>query len=188
MAKQSRNQNPLIQVGVLGLGNLMRTDDAVGMLTLRRLLEADHLPPGVRFIEGGTLGLDLLDSLCGITHLLALDAVDTGAAPGTLMQFAGSELSQLPISKSVHLLGFADLLGVLRLLEFSPVEVILLGVQPESTGWGTSLSPAVAAVQDALINTAIAQITQWTSADRRSPYSITPHPGALSCVSPSREK
>ena len=76
-------------IALLGLGNLMRTDDAVGMLTLRRLEECGRLPPEVRVIEGGTLGLDLLDSLRGISHLLVLDAVDTGAAPGTLKRFEG---------------------------------------------------------------------------------------------------
>ena len=77
------------KIALLGLGNLMRTDDAVGMLTLQTLAGSSLLPPEVRVIEGGTLGLDLLDSLRGISHLLVLDAVDTGAAPGTLKRFEG---------------------------------------------------------------------------------------------------
>ncbi len=84
---------------VLGLGNLMRSDDAVGMLILRSLTEDGRLPPEVRAIEGGSLGLDLLDSLRGISHLLALDAVDTGVAPGT---WCGSKETSWPVCRSLR--------------------------------------------------------------------------------------
>jgi len=88
------------QIALLGLGNLMRTDDAIGMLTLRKLEEHGRLPAEVRVIEGGTLGLDLLDSLRDISHLLVLDAVDTGVVPGTFSRFEGEEIDALPVSKS----------------------------------------------------------------------------------------
>jgi len=155
------SENVPFRIGLLGLGNLMRTDDAVGMLTLRSLTEDSRLPPEVHAIEGGSLGLDLLDSLRGVSHLLALDAVDTGVAPGTLVRFEGDELAGLPVSKSVHLLGFSDLLGVLRLMEAAPAEVVLLGVQPESTDWGTVLTPALEAAQKDLVQAALRQIESW---------------------------
>jgi hydrogenase maturation protease len=151
------------QIALLGLGNLMRTDDAVGMLTLRRLEKCGRLPPEVRVIEGGTLGLDLLDSLRGISHLLVLDAVDTGATPGTLKRFEGRDVDDLPVSKSVHLLGFADLMCALRLMDAAPGEVVLLGVQPASTGWGTVLTPEVESAQHALMQSAISQLAQWAA-------------------------
>jgi hydrogenase maturation protease len=151
------------QIAVLGLGNLMRTDDAIGMLMLSRLIDDGRLPDGIRVIEGGTLGLDLLESLRGVTHLLALDAVDVGAAPGTIVRFEGEALDGLPISKSVHLLGFADLMGALQLMGAAPAEVVLLGVQPESTDWGTELTPAVADAQPELMAAALAQIALWSA-------------------------
>lgn len=149
------------RIGVMGLGNLMRTDDAVGMLALRTLMEDGRLPPVVRAIEGGSLGLDLLHSLRGISHLLVLDAVDTGLAPGILVRFEADELAGLPVSKSVHLLGFSDLMGVLWLLDAAPAEVVLLGVQPASTGWGTALTPVVEAAQEELVQAALQQIENW---------------------------
>ncbi|MBB6143837.1 hydrogenase maturation protease [Silvibacterium bohemicum] len=155
------SRTELLQIGVLGLGNLMRTDDAAGMLALRRLTENGRLPRGIEAIEGGTLGLDLLHALHGISHLLVLDAVDTGADPGTLVRFQGQELANLPTSKSVHLLGLADLMDALRLMEASPTEVVLLGVQPESTDWGTVLTPEVEAAQSGLIEAALKQVAQW---------------------------
>jgi hydrogenase maturation protease len=150
-----------MNISVLGLGNLMRTDDGVGIYAIRRLSGDGRLPHSVQIIEGGMLGLDLLHSLRGVTHLLAVDAVDTGAAPGTLSRFADAELADLPTSKSVHLLGFADLLGSLKLLEDSPCEVVLLGIQPKSTDWGVTLSPIVDAALHDLVEAALDQLSHW---------------------------
>jgi hydrogenase maturation protease len=134
-----------VNIRVLGLGNLMRTDDAVGMLALRKLTADSRFSREIEAIEGETLGLDLLHALYGISHLFILDAVDTGAPPGTLVRFAGPDLARLPTSKSVHLLGLSDLINVLLLMEAPPMEIVLLGVQPASTDWGTMLTPAVEA-------------------------------------------
>jgi hydrogenase maturation protease len=149
------------RIAVLGLGNLMRTDDAVGMLALQRLRADPRFPTTVPLIEGGTLGLDLLYPLEGITHLLALDAIDSGAAPGTLLRYGKDEIADLPISKSVHLLGFSDLVGSMRLIESEPSEIIVLGVQPQFTGWGTELTSTVELALATLVECAIGQITRW---------------------------
>ena len=158
----SLNSQP--NIAILGLGNLMRTDDGVGVHAIRILLESGRFPPGVEAIEGGTLGLDLLPRLEGQTHLLAIDAVDFGAPPGALSRFTGQELLNLPAGKSVHLLGFSDLLGALRLLGRGPSEVVLLGLQPESTVWGVTLSPKVAAALDDLLEVALAEVALWLDA------------------------
>ena len=158
------SDNAPFGIALLGLGNLMRTDDAVGMLTLRELEECGRLPPEVRVIEGGTLGLDLLECLRDISHLLVLDAVDSGAIPGTLKRFEGPDLQEsLPVSKSVHLLGFSDLIGALRLMDAAPEEVVLIGVQPASTEWGTALTPEVEPARHALQQAALEQLAQWTT-------------------------
>ncbi|HEY1809573.1 MAG TPA: HyaD/HybD family hydrogenase maturation endopeptidase [Acidobacteriaceae bacterium] len=150
-----------IHIVVLGLGNLMRTDDAVGMLAVEQLRADVRLPASVSLVDGGTLGLDLLYPLEGATHLLALDAVDTGAAPGTLLRFEEEQIAELPISKSVHLLGFSDLIGAMHLTGSTPAEIVVLGVQPEATGWGTQLTSRVEGALPELIASAIAQVERW---------------------------
>lgn len=149
------------RIAVVGLGNLMRTDDAVGMIAVDRLRLDFQLPAGVILIEGGTLGLDLLHPLTGVTHLLALDAIDAGAAPGTLLRFAGDEIANLPASKSVHLLGFSDLIGALRLTGEAPREIVVLGVQPETIAWGTRLTDTVHTALSGLIDAALRQVAEW---------------------------
>ncbi|HTX76848.1 MAG TPA: hydrogenase maturation protease [Terracidiphilus sp.] len=150
------------RIAVLGLGNLMRTDDALGMLAIEALRMDPRLPASVAVIDGGTLGLDLLHPLDGVTHLLALDAIEAGAAPGALLRFAGRAIDDLPISKSVHLLGFSDLIGAMRLTSGAPREIVVLGVQPQTIGWGTELTPAVQAALPALLDAACAQLAEWS--------------------------
>lgn len=151
------------RIAVLGLGNLMRTDDALGMLAIQRLRADPRLPENVALIEGGTLGLDLLHPLDGITHLLALDAVDAGALAGSLLRYSGDQIADLPIAKSVHLLGFSDLIGAMRLIGSAPSEIIVLGVQPQYTGWGTELTPKVASALLTLVECAIGQVERWST-------------------------
>jgi hydrogenase maturation protease len=151
------------RIAVLGLGNLMRTDDAVGMLALEQLRADPRLPRSVSLIEGGTLGLDLLYPLDGITRLLAIDAIDAGAAPGTLLRFEGEDIADLPISKSVHLLGFSDLIGAMRLSASAPHQIVVLGVQPDVIAWGTQLTATVGAALAALVESAIRQVLEWSS-------------------------
>jgi hydrogenase maturation protease len=150
-----------MNLAVLGLGNLIHEDDGVGIHAVRMLSVDKRFPEEIPIIDGGTLGLDLLSQLKGVSHLLVLDAVDSGASPGELSKFADDELINLPISKSVHLLGFADLLSALTLLDEAPDRVVLLGIQPESTDWGVTLSPAVDAAVNDLVEAALAQILSW---------------------------
>lgn len=149
------------RIAVVGLGNLMRTDDAVGMLALDRLKVGLQMPRGVKLIEGGTLGLDLIYPLHGITHLLAMDAIDAGEEPGTILRFAGDGIANMPASKSVHLLGFSDLIGAMRLTGDAPEEVVVLGVQPKTIAWGTELTWTVERALPRLIDAALDQIAQW---------------------------
>ena len=146
------------KVVVLGLGNILHSDDGVGPQAIGRLRQDPRMRNDVRLIEGGTLGLELLTYIWDCTYLLVLDAVDVGQPPGTLIRMSGQELQALPGQGSVHQLGVADLLVALRVLANRTPEVVLLGVQPASTEWGTELSPTVAAVLPALADAAVAEV------------------------------
>lgn len=150
------------RIAIVGLGNLMRTDDAVGMLALQQLQQESQLPEGVVLIEGGTLGLDLLHPLSGVTHLLALDAIDAGEAPGTVLRFAGEAIADMPATKSVHLLGFSDLIGAMTLTGDAPEEIVVLGVQPEKIAWGTELTRSAQAALGKLVAAGLEQVRMWS--------------------------
>ena len=143
---------------VLGLGNTLHSDDGVGPQAIEKLRSDARVPDDVALIEGGTLGLELLTYIWDCSYMLVLDAVDVGGPPGTLVRMSSEELQTLPGKGSVHQLGVADLLVALRVLAHRMPEVVLLGVQPASTEWGTELSPAVAAVLPALADAVVAEL------------------------------
>jgi hydrogenase maturation protease len=144
---------------VLGLGNTLHSDDGIGPQAIERLRSDPRVPEDVALIEGGTLGLELLTYIWDCSYLLVLDAVDVGQLPGTLVRMSSEELQTLPGKGSVHQLGVADLLVALRVLAQRQPTVVLLGVQPATTDWGTELSPAVEAVMGSLIDAAVVELT-----------------------------
>jgi hydrogenase maturation protease len=150
---------------VLGLGNLLHADDGAGAQAIKRLREDARVPGDVSLVEGGTLGLELLPYVWDCSRLIVIDAVDVGETPGTVVKMSGEELNSIPGKSSAHQLGVSDLLVALRMLAERQPQVVLLGVQPESTEWSTELSPPVAASLDSLVEAAIRELCHQGQAD-----------------------
>lgn len=150
---------------VLGLGNVILTDDGLGVRAAQRLLADPRFPHGVEIIDGGTLGLELLSLAAGARHILVLDAVELDAAPGTRFRFDRDVLRNLERGSTAHQLGVADLLAALRMMGQEPEDVVLLGVQPESLHLGTELTPNVAAALDGLVDAALVELGRWEAAN-----------------------
>lgn len=146
---------------VVGVGNTILSDDGMGVHAARLLQKDPRVPAGVTILDGGTLGLELIPYLSGASRLLLLDAVDAGEKPGTAFRLAGDQLWNLPGGTSVHRLGISDLLATLPLVSDTLREVILLGIQPASTDWGTELTPAVQTALGQLVEAAVEQLLRW---------------------------
>lgn len=152
---------PKTRTVVLGLGNLVHADDGVGVHAIHRLQQDPRVPPHVTLMDGGTMGIALLAHLAGTRRLIVVDAVDVGEPPGSIIRVEGPDLSGLPGKPSVHQLGFADLLITMQLLGEPPDEIVLLGVQPESTAWSADLTPKVEAALAPLADAVLQQLEQW---------------------------
>jgi hydrogenase maturation protease len=117
------------------------------------------LPPAVRCLDGGTLGLSLLPHLEGVDSLLLVDAVAADAPPGTLVRLEGDEVPPAVFARlSTHQVGVSDLLDGARWLGHYPTRVILLGVVPASMELGVERTPAVAAAVPALVDAVVAEL------------------------------
>lgn len=130
---------------VLGLGNSLLSDDGVGLHLLARLADRTS-GPGVRLRDGGTIGLALLGDIQDATALIALDACRMGQPPGRLGVFEGPAMDRMlrGTKRSAHEVALADLMDAARLVDALPARRALIGIEPESTGWGLIPSPAVA--------------------------------------------
>jgi hydrogenase maturation protease len=128
---------------VIGVGNTILSDDGAGVHAARLLQGDPRVPAGVTILDGGTLGIELVPYASDASRVLFLDAVNSGAAPGTLTRMTGRDLLGTSGGWSVHQLGVADLIAALALVSAGPQDIVVLGVQPAHTDWGTSLSPDV---------------------------------------------
>jgi len=127
-----------------------------------------RIPHDVLLMDGGTLGLALLPHISGYDHLLVIDAIDVGEAPGTLIRLEGKACECLPGKSSVHQLGFADMMIALRLLGDELPEVVVLGVQPLSTEWSSELTEPVEQAMNQLPDLIVAQLARWAEAPRKT--------------------
>jgi hydrogenase maturation protease len=147
---------------VLGLGNLVHADDGLGVHAIHRLQQDSRVPSGVVLMDGGTQGLSLIHHISGFKRLLVIDAIDAGREPGTLIRLEGGAVDKLQGKPSVHQLGFADLMIALKLLGDSPGEVIVIGMQPQSTDWSSELTAPIRNSFDSLLTGIIDQLKSWT--------------------------
>jgi hydrogenase maturation protease len=138
---------------IVGLGNLLCSDDGAGVRAVVAISRDCRLPPGVRVVDGGTLGLQLLGELAEAETVLLVDAVRLEeAAPGDLVVIEGEEVARAVRDRlSVHQVGVADLLSALELIGRVPQLQRLVGVVPKSLELGVECSAEVEAALPALV-------------------------------------
>ena len=156
---------------VLGLGNRLQRDEALGALVVEQL-EADPAVLGdlrdagaVELVDGGTVGLGLLPLLTGLDGLVIVDAVDGRRPPGTVLDLDGTLLGRHDGALSVHDLGARELLGALVALEALPRRVRVVGIQPAAIELGLELSPEVASSVPSLVSTVVGHLATWERED-----------------------
>ena len=129
---------------VIGVGNAARGDDAAGVIAARRLGGIEH--------HGDPVAL--LDVWRGAATAIVIDAVRSGAPPGTVHRFDATAAplpTQLRGSSSTHALGLAEAIELGRTLGQLPARLIVYGIEGERFEAGTELTPAVAAAIEAVV-------------------------------------
>jgi hydrogenase maturation protease len=131
-------------MNVIGLGNEWRGDDGVGLEVARRL--------NGRALDGEPIGL--VEALNGSDEVVLVDAVTSGAPPGTVYQFeAGSEPlpARLFGTSSTHALGLGEAVELARSLGRLPSRVLVYGIEGTAFSFGKGLTPDVAAAADRVV-------------------------------------
>lgn len=136
---------------ILGLGNPLRGDDGVGPRLVEELTRR-NLPEGVKALDGGTGGLDLLRLFERWKRVVIVDAADVGREPGEYVRFTPDEVRLAGASSalSLHHAGLSEVLTLAEALDLDLPEMVIFGVQPAEIGWREGLSPPVAATLAAL--------------------------------------
>ena len=141
-------------IRVLGLGNVLMSDDGFGPFVVHVLEAAYHTPPGVEFIDAGTPGLDLTPYLLETSAVIFVDTVKSNAAPGEMRIYDREDILRHPPQTRTggHDPALKQALLTVDAVGNGPARVTLVGVVPDCIATGTQLSPLVeAAVGRAVI-------------------------------------
>jgi hydrogenase maturation protease len=153
-------------IAVVGIGNSLLRDDGAGIHALA--LVAADLGDSVHCIDGGTVGLALLDRLADLDGLVALDAMILGKQPGTVTVLESEDMDAHLRRQhgSVHEVGLSDIMDALRLRGELPANRALIGIEPADMDWGTEPTASVAAAVPDAAALAMGLIREWRANTR----------------------
>lgn len=132
-----------MRVVVIGVGNAERSDDAAGLLVVRSLV----LPPDspVRIYETHGEGTTVMEAWQDADVAILVDAVHSGAEPGSLHRFEAQE-HEIPrhfLHASTHTFGVAEAIELARALRQLPPCLIVYGIEAASFTVGGTVSSVV---------------------------------------------
>jgi len=154
----------------IGVGNPFRGDDGAGRAVVRRL--RGEIPPGVKVQEETGDGAELLEAWKGADCVILVDAVLSGAPPGTIHRL-DARMEKLPVwfsHSSTHSFGVAEAIELARTMGDLPERLIVYGIEGLDFSAGTALSPEVAAVVPAAASLILQEILHLPAARAASPF------------------
>jgi len=148
--------------GVVGIGNVLIGDDAIGPYVISLLKSRWEWPETVELIDAGTPGSELAFIIQPFATVVVIDVVNTGAAPGTLVRL-GLDALTAPSSapgRTSHDPGLTAALRQLNVMDDRPREIALVGMTPDPANEGTGLSPAALSALPALLEMIMGELAR----------------------------
>ena len=154
----------------MGVGNILFTDEGVGVRVLEMLTEQYDFPDNVAMVDGGVLGMNLLGTISDADYLIVIDAVRNGGAPGTLYRLEGEEIPKRVLAKnSLHQVDLLEALTFCEALDKHP-ETLIIGIEPEDIKTvGLDMTPIVTGKMQAMVEMVMIELELLgVTPDRRS--------------------
>jgi len=147
---------------VLGAGNPLMGDDGLGIEVLEAIAQKWVESHDIRFLDGGIWGMRLLPHIEDADRLLVIDAVRTGAAPGTLVRLEREEIPRhLRTKISPHQIDLSEVFAVAELRGTFPREAVVLGIEPAQIDAYLEISTEVIASVPSLVDAVERQLEAW---------------------------
>ncbi|MCZ7649072.1 MAG: hydrogenase maturation protease [Planctomycetota bacterium] len=154
---------------VLGIGNAQRGDDAVGIEVARRIAASPPPHTAVRIVFAEASAI--MESWRGAQGVVAIDALQSGAPPGTIRRI-DAVAESVPADfggTSTHAFGLGQAVELARALGELPPRLVLFGIEGADFGHGAPLSPPVAgAVREAAARVR-RELAEWAAARAAKP-------------------
>lgn len=128
-----------MKLGIIGLGNPLRGDDAIGIIILDELKKL-NINKDIEMIDGGEGGFNILHQLQRFDRVLIIDAVDFGGNVGETKLFNIVDTTFENLHLSTHDINICKVADILRVLGDVP-EIFVLAIQPKEMAYKEGLSP-----------------------------------------------
>lgn len=156
---------------VMGVGNILWSDEGFGVRCAEEFHRLYTLENHSKIIDGGTLGMYLLETIEATDDLLIFDCADLGSSPGTLKVLEGDDITLWSTTKiSAHQTGLNEVLALAQIKGNYPKRLAVVAVQPvELQDYGGSLTPKIQAAVPQAVDAALKIVAGWG-------YRVTPRP------------
>lgn len=144
---------------ILGVGNILFSDEGVGIRVIEAIQERYSFPPHVTVKDGGTLGIHLLGTISHVDYLIVVDVIRNEGQPGSLYRLTGEEIPKRIFAKnSLHDVDFLEALTLCGALDGVP-ETVIVGVEPlDIESVSIALTPLIQEKVDPLIEMVPAEL------------------------------
>jgi hydrogenase maturation protease len=137
------NPEPSPRILVIGIGNPYRHDDVAGLQVARKLKEV--VPDFCHVVEHSGEGAALMELWKAVNYVILIDAVRSGAQPGTIHRLDAS-LQPLPspmFRDSTHAFAVVEAIELARALHQLPAHCVVYGIEGQDFQAGIGLSTPV---------------------------------------------
>lgn len=136
-----------MDIRILGLGNVLMSDDGFGPYVVRVLEAFYELPAGVQAVDAGTPGVDLTPFLLDARAVIVIDTVKAQGMAGDIRTYDRDDILGHPSQQrgARHDAGLREALLTVSAAGAGPSNVKLIGVIPEWIATGVTLSRNVRA-------------------------------------------
>ncbi len=134
------------KAGILGIGNLLLSDEGFGIHTIHYLEQNYTFPETIRLNDAGTAGIYMAPFLEECDPILVIDVIDMDAEPGSVHCFSSKDIGAgtIPRKMSPHQLGLLEMLEICKFRDRQPETVEFFCVVPADLQTSMELSPQVA--------------------------------------------
>ena len=149
-----------MSTGIIGLGNPILTDDAVGIKVARRL--QDILPKEMFVVEASAGGMELVELMLDHERIILIDAIMTeGGRAGDILRITPKDLTETANMNNMHNMSFKEALELWKQVapERIPKEIIIFAIEvKDTTSFSEMMNPEIERVVPEVIEMVLKEL------------------------------
>ncbi len=146
---------------LIGLGNLLMSDEGIGCRVVQTLIDLGSIPPDVEAMDLGPGGLTVLHAIRGFERVVFVDCAFMGGEVGELKRFTPDQARTVKVRgrQSLHEGDLFETLALADRLGQCPGEIVIFGIQPHVVEPGEELSPELRGHMTEYMDAVLAELT-----------------------------